>query len=56
MTTQTAMDLKIKLAGETTGMLGIILLNVGKQTGIWDAFKGGQPYTTGNKSIFLACQ
>jgi len=47
MTTKTAMELKMKLAGETTGMLGIILLNVGKQTGIWDAFKGGQPYTTG---------
>jgi len=50
MANKTALELKMKLAGETTGMLGIILLNLGKKTGIWDAFKGGQPLTTGELS------
>ena len=50
----TAADMKMKLAGETSGMLGIMLLNLGKQTGLWTAMAGGQKYTTSKstKTIF----
>ena len=39
-------QVKCKLMSETTGMLGIMLINLGKQTGIWTALAGGDKYTT----------
>ena len=39
-------DLKTKLMRETMGTLGVLLLNLGKQTGIMDALRGGDKLST----------
>ena len=39
-------DLKFKLMRETMGTLGVLLLNLGKQTGIMEALRGGDKLST----------
>ena len=39
-------DLKAKLMRETMGTLGVLLLNLGKQTGIMEALRGGDKLST----------
>ena len=39
-------DLKFKLMKETMGTLGVLLLNLGKQTGIMEALRGGDKLST----------
>ena len=39
-------DLKTKLMRETMGTLGVLLLNLGKQTGILEALRGGDKLST----------
>ena len=39
-------DLKAKLMRETMGTLGVLLLNLGKQTGIMEALTGGDKLST----------
>ncbi len=39
-------DLKAKLMRETMGTLGVLLLNLGKQTGIMEALRGGDKLCT----------
>ena len=39
-------DLKTKLMRETMGTLGVFLLNLGKQTGIMEALRGGDKLST----------
>ena len=39
-------NLKAKLMRETMGTLGVLLLNLGKQTGIMEALRGGYKLST----------
>lgn len=39
-------DMKTKLMRETMGTLGVMLLNLGKQTGIMAALRGGDKLST----------
>ena len=41
-----AQAMKEKMMGEVTGMLGVMLLNLGKETGVWQAMRGGASVTT----------
>ena len=41
-----AADMKMKIGGEVSATLGVFLLNLGKQTGLWEAFRGCGKYTT----------
>merc|ERR1712236_108688 len=38
-------EVKLKIMGEVTGMLGVIVLNLGKDTGVWKAMRGGSNLT-----------
>ena len=40
-----AEDMKMKVMGEVTGMMGVMLLNLGKETGVWKAMRGGESVT-----------
>ena len=46
-----AVDIKNKIMGEVTGMLGVLLLNLGKQVGLFEVLKGGKHMTTGTFDI-----
>ena len=35
----------MKVMGEVTGMMGVMLLNLGKETGVWKAMRGGESVT-----------
>jgi len=35
----------MKVMGEATGMMGVMLLNLGKETGVWEAMRGGESVT-----------
>ena len=35
----------MKVMGEVTGMMGVMLLNLGKETGVWNAMRGGENVT-----------
>jgi len=45
MSSNSAQAMKEKVMGDVTGMLGVLLLNLGKETGVWVAMKGGEPTT-----------
>lgn len=38
-------DVKAKLEGQATSMMGVTLLNLGMRTGVWEGMRGGQPVT-----------
>merc|ERR1712198_403278 len=38
-------EVKLKIMGEVTGMLGVIVLNLGMETGVWRAMRGGSNLT-----------
>ena len=37
--------MKMKVMGEVTGMMGVMLLNLGKEAGVWKAMRGGESVT-----------
>jgi len=38
-------DVKGKLEGQATAMMGVMLLNLGMRTGVWEEMRGGAPVT-----------
>jgi len=38
-------DVKAKLEGQATAMMGVTLLNLGMRTGVWEGMRGGEPVT-----------
>ena len=46
MDSLSAADMKQKIGGDVVATLGVFLLNIGKQTGLWEAFRGCGRYTT----------
>jgi len=38
-------DVKSKLEGQATAMMGVMLLNLGLRTGVWEGMRGGAPVT-----------
>merc|ERR1711892_278655 len=43
----TAEQVKTRLSGQVMGSLGILVLNLGKKLGVWEAMRGGENYTPG---------
>ena len=54
MDSLSAAGMKQKIGGDVVATLGGFLLNIGKQTGLWEVFRGCGRYTTAELAASLS--